>query len=233
MAFYSLMLIFLTSLSLSLGHCIGMCGGIVIAYSGFKRPRWWGHLAYNVGRWCSYVAIGVAFALLGKAFAISHFWRSGASLIVGILLVLYAICFAFFPKILRAIEPSKIGSFGMLSRAFGKLLRSCSWLSFFGIGVINGWLPCGLVYFFALNVLNEQIPEQILSWSAGFSPMVLGALWAVAVMSAFWLGTLAPMLSIGALGSVLSKYRKTLFVISFLFMLGLGLLNIYAGLAKI
>lgn len=178
------------------------------------------------------MAIGVAFALLGKAFAISHFWRSGASFIVGILLVLYAICFAFFPKILRAIEP-RIDSFGALSRAFGKLLRSRSWLSFFGIGMINGLLPCGLVYFFALNVLNEQIPEQILSWSLGFSPVVLGALWAVAVMSAFWLGTLAPMLSIGALGSVLGKYKKTLFAISFLFMLGLGLLNIYTGLTKI
>ncbi|MBR2493986.1 sulfite exporter TauE/SafE family protein [Helicobacter sp.] len=210
-------LVFVSALSLSLGHCAGMCGGIVLAYTQVKKPSWMGHLAYSLGRWCSYVCIGVAFALLGKAFALHHLWREFASLFVGVLLIVYAICYGFFPKVLRALEP-RVQDFRWLSKSFGMLLQSRYLWSFFGIGVLNGLLPCGLVYFFALYTLNEQI--------LGLS----GVLGAVCVMSVFWLGSLPSMLGLGMLSSVLSSYKKQGFWVSFVAMVLLGLWNIYAGI---
>lgn len=210
-------LVFVSALSLSLGHCAGMCGGIVLAYTQVKKPSWMGHLAYSLGRWCSYVCIGVAFALLGKAFALHHLWREFASLFVGVLLIVYAICYGFFPKVLRALEP-RVQDFRWLSKSFGMLLQSRYLWSFFGIGVLNGLLPCGLVYFFALYTLNEQI--------LGLS----GVLGAVCVMSVFWLGSLPSMLGLGMLSSVLSSYKKQGFWVSFIAMVLLGLWNIYAGI---
>lgn len=212
-----LSLVFISAFTLSLGHCAGMCGGIVLAYTQIKSPSWTGHLAYSLGRWCSYVCIGVVFALLGKAFALHHLWREFASLFVGVLLIVYAICYGFFPKVLRALEP-RIQDSRWLGRSFGALLQSRSLWSFFGIGVLNGLLPCGLVYFFALYTLNEQI--------LGLS----GVLGAVCVMSVFWLGSLPSMLGLGMLSSALGAYKKQAFWVSFVAMVLLGLWNIYAGI---
>ena len=218
--FSSLVLVFLTSLSMSFGHCVGMCGGIVLVYSSLKNTTFLAHLLYNLGRLASYLCIGILFVLFGKAFALHHFWRDSVSLCVGILLIVYAICFAFFPKVLQYIEP-RLQSLSTAGAIFRWLLSLHSLATFFGIGVINGFLPCGQVYFFALNTLNAQI--------MGLS----GVLGAVAVMGAFWLGTLVPMLGVGLFGGRLRAYRKTFFVLSFLCMFALGLLNIYVGITTI
>lgn len=214
--FIPLFLVFTSALALSLGHCVGMCGGIVLAFTQIKKPSWVGHLAYSVGRLCSYECIGIGFALLGRAFALSYVWREWASVLVGVLLIIYALCYGFFPRILRFLEP-KVDS-RWLGRAFGTLLHSRSLWSFFGIGVLNGFLPCGLVYFFALYTLNEQI--------LGLS----GVMGAVCVMGVFWLGSLPSMLGLGTLASVLQAYQKQAFWASLVAMLGLGLWNIYTGI---
>ena len=213
----SLWLVFVSALTLSLGHCVGMCGGIVLAFSSLPHVRILSHALYHIGRLCSYICVGVVFALLGRAFALHHLWREFASLIVGVLLIGYALCFAFFPKILALLEPN-IKRFPLFVSAFSAALRSRSILGGFVLGVLNGLLPCGLVYFFALYTLNEQI--------LGLS----GVLGAVCVMSVFWLGSLPSMLGLGMLGSALSAYKKQAFWVSFIAMVLLGLWNIYAGI---
>ncbi len=57
----------------SFGHCIGMCGGIVVAYSsakvdaGFsKQKQILSHLLYSFGRVSTYVSMGVLFGYLGS-----------------------------------------------------------------------------------------------------------------------------------------------------------------------
>lgn len=211
----SLGLVFLSALGLSLGHCVGMCGGIVLAYSSIKRADLFAHSVYSLGRLCSYVGIGVLFALCGKAFALHHLWREFAGVGVGLLLIGYAVCYAFFPRILQLFQP-RAGALGFFTRAFRALLASPSRWSFFGLGLLNGLLPCGLVYFYALYTLNEQILG------------LTGALGAVCVMSAFWLGTLASMLGLGLLGGAL-RIRGQWRWLSFCLMLGLGLWSIVMG----
>ena len=221
----SLWLVFVSALTLSLGHCVGMCGGIVLAFSSLPHVRILSHALYHIGRLCSYICVGVVFALLGRAFALHHFWREFASLIVGVLLIGYALCFAFFPKILALLEPN-IKRFPLFVSAFSAALRMRSILGGFVLGVLNGLLPCGLVYFFALYTLNGQIP-----WLSSEVFSGVGVVFsAVCVMGVFWLGSLPSMLGLGTLASVLQAYKKQAFWVSLVAMLGLGLWNIYTGI---
>lgn len=233
--FISLWIVFVSALTLSLGHCVGMCGGIVLAFSSLPHVRILSHTLYHIGRLCSYICVGVAFALLGQAFALHHFWREFASLIVGVLLIGYALCFALFPKILTLLEPN-IKRFPLFVWAFGTALRSRSILGGFVLGVLNGFLPCGLVYFFALYTLNGQIPELFGETFANADGSFSGlgaALSAACVMGVFWLGSLPSMIGVGVLGSLLSAYRKQFMLFSVISMLALGLWNIYIGLTTI
>lgn len=182
-----------------------------------------GHIAYNLGRLFSYICIGIVFAFLGEGLRLNMLVRDFGSIIVGILLVGYALCFGFSPKILRYLEPnlSKAGIFG---RVFSKLIFSPSLASFFALGILSGFLPCGLVYFFALNALNAGLEGT----QAIFSSVV--------IMLVFWLGTLPLMLGLGVLGSGIrasAKYQSVFFKISFLLMLSVGLLTIYKGFITI
>ena len=224
----SLWLVFVSALTLSLGHCVGMCGGIVLAFSSLPHVRILSHALYHIGRLCSYICVGVVFALLGRAFALHHFWREFASLIVGVLLIGYALCFAFFPKILALLEPN-IKCFPLFVSAFSAALRSRSILGGFVLGVLNGLLPCGLVYFFALYTLNGQIPQ--IPWLSSEAFGGVGVVFsAVCVMGVFWLGGLPSMIGVGILGRLLSAYRKQFMLLSIIAMLALGLWNIYAGI---
>ncbi|MFW5990182.1 MAG: sulfite exporter TauE/SafE family protein, partial [Campylobacterales bacterium] len=63
----------------SFGHCIGMCGGIVIAYSSIKVSKEWSrykqsmaHILYSLGRVSTYAIIGALFGFLGSAFAFDN-----------------------------------------------------------------------------------------------------------------------------------------------------------------
>lgn len=246
-----LWLVLASAFSLSFAHCGGMCGSIVIAYASIKSaPKnsqnlqnsqksqdsakspisslrafssLLGHITYNLGRLFSYICIGIVFAFLGEGLGVNMLVRDFGGIVVGILLVVYALCFGFFPKVLRYLEPnlSKAGIFG---RVFGRLLFSPSLASFFVLGILSGFLPCGLVYFFALNALNAGLDGA----QAIFSSVV--------IMLAFWLGTLPLMLGLGVLGSgvrAFSKYQNIFFKISFLLMLSVGLLTIYKGFIMI
>ncbi|SQB98806.1 sulfite exporter TauE/SafE family protein [Helicobacter fennelliae] len=216
-----LVFVFLSALPLSLGHCIGMCGGIVIAYSSIKQaPKNMlvAHCCYNLGRLFSYLLIGIVFGLLGKGIAFIPFIREIFSIIIGVLLIVYACCLVFFPKILRFFEPN-ITHFGFVSKIFSSLLLSSSLWSYVFIGVLNGFLPCGLVYFFALSALNAQ----------SISPNVLIA--STAIMASFWFATFLVMLGVGIFGSALIKnHRKTFLLLGFVCMISFGIWNIYQGL---
>ena len=71
-----LIIILTTAFLGSVGHCIGMCGGIVVAYSSAKiDPRsnyiqqTISHLAYNFGRVTTYAMLGALFGFIGQVVA--------------------------------------------------------------------------------------------------------------------------------------------------------------------
>ncbi len=123
-------------------HCVGMCGAIALA---LPHPgRGWtsfitGRLAYNLGRILTYSLIGAVFGLIGRSLALAGIqrWISiGAG--VAILLGLVVSSRHTTPPLVRAV--------GWLKNRLGSLLQQRSFSSLLLLGMLNGLLPCGLVY---------------------------------------------------------------------------------------
>ena len=161
-------------------HCIGMCGGIVGALSigGPARPAL--HLAYNAGRILSY---GLAGALAGGL--------GGASLVLGGQLPLRLALFVLANLMLIALGLYLMGVTRALafSERFGqRLWRHVQPLSrrylparhvaqAFPLGLLWGWLPCGLVYSALITALTSGSALRgaglMLAFGAGTLPNLL------------------------------------------------------------
>jgi len=79
----------------SFGHCIGMCGGIVIAYSSRKIDNKWSnimqgfaHLVYSSGRITTYVMLGAIFGAIGGVAQFNGYTTAAMTIIAGIFMIL-------------------------------------------------------------------------------------------------------------------------------------------------
>ena len=201
-------------------HCVGMCGGIVSALSMGGQAGWGLHLAYNAGRILSYAVAGAIAGALGAA-------SLGLAGQVPVRMVLY-----FFANLmLVALGLYLIGLSGALAlteRAGQALWRRVQPLTrrflpvrgaaqAFPLGVLWGWLPCGLVY--------SALASALTAGSAG-----RGA----AMMLAFGLGTLPNLLLAGLLLARLNGIvkRPVVRTVSGLLVLGFGIYG-FIGLMRL
>jgi sulfite exporter TauE/SafE len=129
-------------------HCVGMCGGIVCAFSdrgaGLQRQ-----LAFNLGRISSYAAAGAAAGLLGSAGA----WIAGAMpaqtalyVLANVMLLLVGLHLAGAGGWLARIEAIGAPLWRRLQPLAARLLPARSPGQAYAAGLVWGWLPCGLVY---------------------------------------------------------------------------------------
>ncbi|MGE5384901.1 MAG: sulfite exporter TauE/SafE family protein [Betaproteobacteria bacterium] len=166
-------------------HCVGMCGGIVGALSLGGPSRWSLHLAYNGGRIVSYILAGaLAGGLGGAGLALAGQWpiRLALYIFANLMLVALGLYLAGATGLLAPIE--RLG--GILWRRLQPLTRrflpARSLWQAFPLGLIWGWLPCGLVYSALVTALGTGSVGE-------------GAL----AMLAFGLGTLPNLLLAGLL----------------------------------
>ena len=161
-------------------HCAGMCGPLALALpaSGMAPTRFvLGRFAYNGGRILTYCLLGVIFGVVGKTLFLAGVQRWVS---IGLGLLLLAGLFASRRLALsRPIE----ALVGWLKAAMSGLLRRRSVLALGLLGLLNGLLPCGLVY------------------AAGAGAMATsGVLAGVAYMAVFGAGTIPMMLGISLSG---------------------------------
>lgn len=137
-------------------HCIGMCGPIVVALPLKNQnllSKILGAVLYNSGRVATYGLLGVLFGLLGKGIHMAGF-QQWTSIILGILMIISVV----FPFVFR--EKITVGNLlaGMASRLIvrlKKLFATRSYRSLLLIGLLNGLLPCGLVYVAIAGAINS------------------------------------------------------------------------------
>ncbi|PKO68519.1 MAG: hypothetical protein CVU17_01845 [Betaproteobacteria bacterium HGW-Betaproteobacteria-11] len=200
-------------------HCAGMCGGIVSALTlqipgqaaALRQPAWAIHLAYNLGRISSYTAAGAVLGALG-----------GLGLMLDYALPVQITLYLAANLMMAALGLYLLG----LTRTLAFTERAGQWLwrrvqpatrrflpvrgvaQAFPLGLLWGWLPCGLVY----SVLTLTL--------------LTGSAWRGAlVMLAFGLGTLPNLMLAGLL---LVRFRRfvqarALRLASGLLVLGFGL----------
>jgi sulfite exporter TauE/SafE len=164
-------------------HCAGMCGPLTLALprTGSNNASYvGGRIAYNAGRVLTYSLLGIAFGLFGKAMLLAGIqrWLSiglGISLMAGLF---------FSSKLLRWFPITTLVH--RLKSAMSIMLRQRSYTALLLLGLLNGLLPCGLVYVAATSAMT------IGSVFGGFIYMAL-----------FGAGTVPLMLVIGLSGKLI------------------------------
>ncbi len=204
----------------SFGHCIGMCGGIVVAYSTIKIDpksskvsQSVAHLLYSFGRVLTYTVLGAMFGALGGVVLFSNNANGGLLIFAGVVMILAGLSLMGKIKFLTLIEHS-FSSSSMYKNAFKSVLNSKSNLSFFLLGMLNGLLPCGFVYFFAITAASTADPFY-------------GAL----VMFIFGISTIPAMFGVGFLSSLASatSFRNMMMSLSSIAVILYGAYTIYNG----
>jgi len=148
----------------SFGHCIGMCGGIVIAYSSTKVQQGWSktqqsvsHLLYSLGRILTYSILGAVFGAVGGVVTFSNTANGVLWFVAGIAMLLTGLSLLGKIKFLTLIEHSFSKS-TWYQQNFRMLISSQTFTSFFLLGMLNGLLPCCFVYFFAITAASTADP---------------------------------------------------------------------------
>ncbi len=164
-------------------HCAGMCGPIALALpTGGRRglalvPN---RVAYNLGRVTTYCLMGVVFGLIGRSLALAGVQR-WVSIGLGV-----AILIGLFVARARALAIGIAVPVAWLKSALGRLLHQQTLVSQYSLGMLNGLLPCGLVYIACVGAAATG-----------------GLLSGVEYMLAFGLGTAPMMLALGLAGQAL------------------------------
>jgi len=207
-------------------HCAGMCGGIVSALTlqipgkgDTTGSAWTIHLAYNLGRIGSYAiagalmgALGSLGLLLNKALPVQMVLYVAANL----MMVALGLYLTGLTRALAFTERAGQWLWRRVQPATKRFLPVRGVAQAFPLGMLWGWLPCGLVY--------SVLTMAILSGSAA-----RGA----AIMLAFGLGTLPNLMLAGLL---LVRFRdviqgRALRLGSGLIVLGFGLWGLFNAAA--
>lgn len=198
-------------------HCIGMCGPIALMLPVERNnpsKKVIQIITYHLGRLSAYATIGFLFGLLGKGFFLAGLQQK-LSIFMGIAMIVVILIpekvfakFNFSKPVFKLISKIKT--------TLGTQFKTKSYQSLFTIGLLNGFLPCGMVYVALFGAIAMQ--------NASFG---------VLYMLLFGLGTIPMMSSVVYLNSFLTvpmrnKIQKTIpyvaFGIAILFILrGLGL----------
>lgn len=128
-------------------HCIGMCGPIAMLLPLSKTSTIKKHVQivlYHLGRVTTYSILGLLFGLVGKGLFLSGLQQK-LSIIIGVIMIVLTL----FPKIsnqitLKATPFTRV--LNTLKLHLGLYLKKESFYSIYMIGVLNGFLPCGMVY---------------------------------------------------------------------------------------
>lgn len=126
-------------------HCVGMCGPLALSLplnTNSNLLRTILITLYNLGRTFTYFLLGLLFGSIGNTFSLVGYQQL-ISIVIGVVILLLLI----FGKILEPNTKLFSGFYNYVKRILGKLLTSDkNMFSYFLIGMVNGLLPCGLVY---------------------------------------------------------------------------------------
>lgn len=198
-------------------HCLGMCAGIsglfaVNANVASLRDNLPFALTYNLGRVISYALLGTIVGAFGSVVVkASPGIASGVRILSGVVIILVGLKVAFDLRWLLAIERMGASLWSRIAPTAKALLPVTTLPRALGLGLVWGWLPCGLVY-------------SVLLIAATSADSFNGAM----IMAAFGLGTMPAMIMTGLGAAKLTQImrRKSARV-------GLGLLIVALGVLTV
>lgn len=170
-------------------HCVSMCGGIVgaltVSMPGQQGRQLRIHLAYNLGRIATYVTLG---GLLGALGTVGLLFNDvlpvqlALYVLANLMLVALGLYLTGFTRLLAPVESMGLGLWRRIQPYTARFIPARSVSQALPLGLLWGFLPCGLVY----SVLTTALVTGSAARGAG-------------LMLAFGLGTLPNLLLAGML----------------------------------
>lgn len=203
-------------------HCVGMCGPIALLLPIDRTnpvKAFLQVMQYHFGRLLSYAFLGIVFGLFGRGLFVAGMQQSlslwiGAVLIAGLLIKYF---FSLKAPVFRPYTRLLM----RLQSAMGKFIKNKSFYATFLMGILNGFLPCGMVYMALFGAVATGNSAE-------------GAIY----MMVFGLGTVPLMSAIALFGKKLPNifrinYRRLipvfiLFMGIYFMVRGLGLDNLWS-----
>lgn len=163
-------------------HCVGMCGPLLLALPLTASDRLAAvrqMLIYHAGRILMYAALGLLLGLLGKGLMLAGFQKI---LSIGAAIVMFGMAFA---SVRMEWLIGALPGFGQFTRrvqqAIGQRLRDGSVSGTFSVGMLNGLLPCGMVYAALAGAISTAEGANgslfMVAFGLGTLPLLLGAHW--------------------------------------------------------
>ena len=197
-------------------HCVGMCGGFALLLT--QRPGSTGRrqihqVVYFSGKTLTYILFGVLAG--GSGGAIAHLlagWQNVLSVVLGVFLLWIGLGLVGMLPAFRG--PTQHQRWRGLSNAFSFFLKRGGYTGTLGVGLVNGLLPCGLVY-------------AILAQAASTGSLLGGAL----TMAVFGLSTIPALYLVTLLGTMARPvWRRRFNLASGILVIVLGLVTMARGI---
>jgi sulfite exporter TauE/SafE len=188
---------FTTGFTVGFGHCIGMCGPIVVSFSLSSKGKSivTTHLLYNLGRIITYSILGGLMGLTGSFTIVTANiagLQKGVLIFAGVLIVVMGVAMSGWLPAGRIFGDNYDPS-GILSRGFRKLSGRQSPITYFGLGLLLGLLPCGPVYTALIGAARAGMETA--------NPAE-GILAGMGLMLAFGLGTVPALMLVARLAAM-------------------------------
>jgi len=220
--------IFLIGFLNSFGHCIGMCGGFVVAYSlkinptGKNRsivywPAVYPHLLFNIGRVITYTFMGFCFGLIGETFGIIlsiRNFQGGVEILAGLVIILMGLELGNW---IPFDSTRYVPGITVIKNLINGMIRRVKRQNILFLGLALGFIPCGLVY------------------AAGAKAAATQSVWGgMLTMFVFGLGTMPAMILVGMSSNLIStRFRQQLFRFATILVILMGILSVYRGVRAI
>jgi sulfite exporter TauE/SafE len=216
---------FLTGFTVGFGHCIGMCGPLVISYSLKKESAGnnWPHVLYNAGRVTTYTVLGGIMGFTGSFTMVTSRIagiQKGVLILTGAVIILMGLEMSGFIRLSWFKGSSGLQNF--LTRYFGKLIQAKSKGAYYPMGLLLGLLPCGPVYTAMIASARASMDaESILS----------GVIKGATLMTAYGLGTVPSLVLMGKAADLgWLKKRDVIIKVGSLLMIAVGVYFLIQGI---
>ena len=200
----------------SFSHCVGMCSGFLSLQTLFfkgksKREILILSTLYSLARIFAYIVLGALFGAFGAAISFGLQARGLIFFIVGLVIAFIGIALLFRGELLKFVENQKALNF--VVRIAKTRIQKKNLTNFLLLGFLNGFLPCGVVYYFlALGILSANFIDSAF------------------IMLVFGLCTLPAMLLASFVFGILNeKFKDIMFNISAIIMIINGIYLSFLG----
>ncbi len=158
-------------------HCIGMCGPLAMSLPMQQQTpirQMMTVFQYHIGRIITYMLLGLAFGILGRHFFLAGYQQK-LSISLGVAMLLFTIARNWLPAIPLPVIGNSFskGIYRLIQIIWEKRTPFSTLL----LGMANGLLPCGMVYFALAGALSMgdtvQAMGYMLLFGVGTFPLLI------------------------------------------------------------